>query len=146
PVAQKKRVELQLLEKKLVDRGLDVARIRRKMATFRCETPSWGFGPSGTRFAVFKQPGEARTIYEKLEDAAEVQRLTKICPAVAIHIPWDKVDDYGQLSSFAAEHGVRIGAVNPNVFQDPHYKYGSFGHVCPAIRRQAREHMKECCD
>jgi len=139
------REEWKILEKKLLDRGLDTGSIRRRVAAFRCETPSWGYGPSGTRFGVFPQPGEARTIWEKLEDAAECHRLTQVCPSVAIHIPWDKVDDYDKMKAFAAERGMRIGAVNPNVFQDHDYKYGSFGHSDAKVRQKARAHMQECC-
>ena len=134
-----------LLERKLTDRGLHVPAIRKAIAGFRCETPSWGYGPSGTRFGVFHQPGEARTVYEKLEDAAECQRLTKICPGVALHIPWDKVDDFASLAVFARERGVHLGAINPNVFQDPAYQFGSFGHTDAAVRRKALDHMRECC-
>lgn len=139
------REEWKLLERKLQDRGLDVTAIRTAVANFRCETPSWGYGPSGTRFGVFPQPGEARTIHEKLEDAGECHRLTGVCPTVAVHIPWDKAGDYDALKGFAAQQKVRIGAVNPNVFQDLDYKYGSFGHADERVRRKALEHMQECC-
>lgn len=140
------REEWKLLEKKLRDRGLDMGEIRRRIAGFRCETPSWGYGPSGTRFGVFPQPGEARTIWERLEDAAECHRLTKVCPTVAVHIPWDKASDWGKVQAFAQERGVKIGAVNPNVFQDHAYKYGSFGHCDANVRAKARAHMQECSE
>ena len=84
----------------------------------RIETPSWGYGNSGTRFKTFPAPGAARTVWEKLEDAGEVNRLTGIAPSVALHIPWDKPDDWSNLSSFANDHHIQIGAINPNVFQD----------------------------
>jgi len=108
------------------------------------ETPSWGYADSGTRFKVFRQPGAARTIFEKLQDAAEVHRLTGIAPRVAIHIPWDKVDDYAGLGAYAKSLGVAIGAVNPNLFEDDDYKFGSVTNVSPAIRRKAVAHMEEC--
>ena len=139
------REEYKLLERKLVERGLNVRTIRKAIASFRCETPSWGYGPSGTRFGVFPQAGEAKTIHEKLEDAGECHRLTGVCPAVAVHIPWDKADDYDDLKKFAKSQGVQIGAINPNVFQDHDYKFGSFGHADKAVRKKALEHMKECC-
>src|SRR3954467_13576342 len=82
------------------------------------ELPSWAFGNSGTRFKVFPQPGVPRDPFEKISDAAQVHRLTGICPSVAIHIPWDRVDDYGQLKEHASSLGMEIGAVNPNVFQE----------------------------
>jgi L-rhamnose isomerase/sugar isomerase len=110
------------------------------------ETPSWGYGNSGTRFGVFKQIGAARDIHERLADAAEVHRLTGICPKVAIHIPWDKTSDYKALAAEAKTLGVEIGSVNPNVFQDPAYKLGSFGNPDPQVRGMAMAHMAECTD
>ena len=74
------------------------------------ELPSWAFGNSGTRFKVFGQPGVARDPFEKLEDAAQVHRYTGVAPRVSLHIPWDRVDDYGKLAAHAADLGVRIGA------------------------------------
>jgi len=85
------------------------------------EQPSWAFGNSGTRFAVFAQPGAPRDPFEKLEDAAEVHRHTGVAPSVALHIPWDRVDDWDALREKARELGLRLGAINPNLFQDPEY-------------------------
>lgn len=113
---------------------------------FRVETPSWGYGNSGTRFKVFSWPGAARNLHEKLEDAAEVQKVTGICPSVAIHIPWDRVDDWQEARGYAAQLGLRLGAVNPNLFQENVYRFGSLCHYDPAIRRQAIEHMLECIE
>src|SRR5579875_1302221 len=90
----------------------------------RIETPSWAYGNSGTRFKVFAQPGVPRTPYEKLADAAQVHAFTGVAPSVAIHIPWDAVDDYADLSRHAEQLGVRIGAINPNTFQEDDYKLG----------------------
>jgi L-rhamnose isomerase / sugar isomerase len=112
----------------------------------RVETPSWAYGNSGTRFKVFAQPGAARTIEEKIVDAGMVNRLTGICPTVAIHIPWDQVDDWKALKQFAAEHGVAIGAVNPNLFQDDEYMLGSLAHPAEAVRRRAVKHVVECIE
>src|SRR5688572_5492153 len=86
------------------------------------ETPSWAFGKSGTRFKVFAQEGVPRTAYEKIDDAATVHRFTGVAPSVALHIPWDKVLDYGDLSAHAAAQGVALGTINANVFQDNDYK------------------------
>jgi L-rhamnose isomerase/sugar isomerase len=108
------------------------------------ETPSWGYGDSGTRFGVFPQPGRPRDVFERFDDAAQVQRLTGTAPAVATHFPWDAVDDLGALRAHAAELGLRFGAVNPNVFQDPDYKLGSVGNPDPAIRAKAVEALIEC--
>ena len=110
------------------------------------ETPSWGYGDSGTRFAVFPQPGRPRNVFEKLEDAAEVQRLTGSAPRVALHIPWDAVDDYGALRAHADDLGLGIGAVNPNLFQDPIYKLGSITNPDPGVRRAATDQLLECVE
>lgn len=126
--------------------GVDVGAVMRRLKALEIETPSWGYGNSGTRFKVFKQPGVPRNTFEKIDDAAEVQRLTGACPSVAIHIPWDATDDYGALRQYAEERGIRIGAVNPNVFQDDEYKLGSVTNADPAIRRRAVDHMLECVE
>lgn len=124
--------------------GGNLAAVRQSLLAQRVETPSWGFGNSGTRFAVFGQPGVPRDPYEKLEDAAEVHRLTGICPSVALHIPWDTVDDYADLKRAAAALGLRLGAINPNAFQDPEYKFGSICHHDAAVRRKAVAHLLDC--
>lgn len=110
------------------------------------ETPSWAYGNSGTRFKVFSQPGVPRTPHEKLDDAAQVHRHTGVAPVVALHIPWDKVDDYAALAAYAKERGLRIGAVNANVFQDDDYRLGSVCHPDAAVRRKALDHLLECVD
>ncbi|MEF2279655.1 TIM barrel protein, partial [Deinococcus sp. YIM 134068] len=110
----------------------------------RIETPSWGYGNSGTRFKTFSTPGAARTVHEKIEDAAEVQRLTGIAPSVALHIPWDEVEDYAELRRFAESRGVTLGAINPNVFQDDAYRFGSIAHPDAAVRERALSHLLDC--
>lgn len=110
------------------------------------ETPSWAYGNSGTRFKVFSQPGVPRTPHEKLDDAAQVHRHTGVAPVVALHIPWDKADDYAALAAYAKERGLRIGAVNANVFQDDDYRLGSVCHPDAAVRRKALDHLLECVD
>ncbi len=110
------------------------------------ETPSWAYGNSGTRFKVFAQEGVARNPFEKIEDAAQVHRFTGVAPSVAIHIPWDRVDDYEKLAKHAQDHGVRIGAVNPNTFQEPEYRFGSVCNPDPAVRRKATDHLLECVE
>jgi L-rhamnose isomerase/sugar isomerase len=110
------------------------------------ETPSWGYGDSGTRFAVFPQEGRPRDVFEKLEDAAEVNRLTGTASKVALHIPWDAVEDYQGLRAHANQLGLEIGAVNPNLFQDPIYKLGSITHPDPEVRRSAIDHLLECVE
>ena len=124
--------------------GVDVAAVEAQLRAQRIETPSWGYGNSGTRFRVFPQPGAPRTPFEKFADAAEVHRLTGVCPSVAIHIPWDTVDDFGALRAYAASVGLAIGAINPNLFQDDEYRLGSLCHPDAAIRRRATDHLLEC--
>jgi len=110
------------------------------------ETPSWGYADSGTRFGVFPQPGRPRDTFEKLDDAAEVHRLTGTAPKVALHFPWDTVDDYDDLRAAIESRGLQVGAVNPNLFQDPDYKLGSVTHPDPAVREKAIAHMLECVE
>jgi L-rhamnose isomerase / sugar isomerase len=118
--------------------------ILEPLADLAIETPSWGYGDSGTRFATFQQPGRPRDVFERLDDAAEVHRLTGTAPAVALHFPWDKVDDLAAVRAHAEARGLRIGAVNPNLFQDPDYRLGSVTHPDPAVRRKATDHLLEC--
>jgi L-rhamnose isomerase/sugar isomerase len=110
------------------------------------ETPSWAYGNVGTRFKVFKAPGAARDAYEKVDDAALVHRLTGVAPSVALHIPWDRVDDYSHLAKHASDSGLRIGAINPNVFQDDEYRLGSVCNPDPRVRKKALGHLLECVD
>ena len=118
--------------------------VKRLLRAQHIETPSWAYGNSGTRFKVFAEPGVPRTPYEKIDDAAMVHRLTGVAPTVALHIPWDRVDDYADLASYAKDQGVAIGAINPNVFQDDDYKFGSVCNPDPKVRRKAVEHLLEC--
>ncbi|MCA2226586.1 L-rhamnose isomerase [Nonomuraea aurantiaca] len=120
--------------------------IKDQLRQQRIETPSWAYGNSGTRFKVFAQQGVPRDPYEKLADAAQVHRYTGIAPTVALHIPWDKVDDYADLARHATEQGVTIGAINSNVFQDDDYKLGSVTHPDPEVRRKALRHLLDCVD
>jgi len=138
--------EYTLLAARIVDRGLDLEAIERALAAFTIETPSWGYGDSGTRFGVFPQPGRPRSVYERIEDAAEVNRLTGSASGVALHFPWDQVDDYGALRRHIEEAGLTVGAVNPNLFQDPDYKLGSVTNPDPAVRAKAVEHLLECVE
>ncbi|GLZ00153.1 L-rhamnose isomerase [Actinoplanes sp. NBRC 103695] len=120
--------------------------VKRALAAQRIETPSWAFGNSGTRFKVFAQAGVPRSPEEKIADAAVVHRFTGVAPTVALHIPWDKVDDYAALSAYAQEQGVELGAINTNVFQDDDYKLGSVTNPDPGIRRKATDHLLEAVD
>jgi len=124
----------------------DDSSVKAALRQQRIELPSWAFGNSGTRFKVFGQPGVPRTPYEKLADAAQVHAVTGVAPSVALHIPWDAVDDYADLAKHAADHGVRIGTINANVFQDDDYKLGSVCNPDPRVRRKALDHLLECVD
>jgi L-rhamnose isomerase / sugar isomerase len=117
-----------------------------RLAAVSIELPSWAFGSSGTRFRVFPSAGTARTVQEKVADAAQVHRCTGAAPSVALHIPWDRVDDYGVLADFAAGLGVRLGAINSNTFQDEAYRLGSLASQDPRVRRKAVDHHLECID
>ncbi len=120
--------------------------VKDALRTQQIELPSWAFGNSGTRFKVFSQPGVPRTPWEKAQDAAQVHRFTGVAPAMAVHIPWDKVDDYAALAGHAAGLGIRIGTVNANVFQDDDYKLGSVCNPDPRVRKKAVAHLLECVD
>jgi L-rhamnose isomerase/sugar isomerase len=116
------------------------------LRTQRIELPSWAFGNSGTRFKVFAQKGVPRTPYEKIDDAAQVNRFTGVAPTVALHIPWDKVDDYDDLARHAQEKGVALGTINSNTFQDDDYIFGSITHSDKRIRQKAIDHHFDCID
>lgn len=120
--------------------------IKATLKAQRIETPSWGYGNSGTRFKVFAAPGAARTVHEKIEDAAFIHKLSGIAPSVALHIPWDRVDDWAALRQFAEGKGIKIGAINPNVFQEEDYKLGSLCNPAASVRQRAVDHMAECCE
>ncbi len=120
--------------------------VRRALRSQTVEVPSWAYGNSGTRFKVFAQAGVPRDPYEKIADAAQVNQYTGVAPKVSLHIPWDRVDDYGKLASYAADLGLRIGAINANVFQDNDYMLGSVTNPDPRVRRKATDHLLECVD
>ncbi|MGW3420521.1 L-rhamnose isomerase [Streptomyces phaeochromogenes] len=124
----------------------ELAAVKAALKTQAVETPSWAYGNSGTRFKVFAQPGVPRDPFEKLDDAAKVHEFTGAAPTVAMHIPWDKVEDYGALAKHAEERGLKLGAINSNTFQDDDYKLGSICHPDAAVRRKALDHLLECID
>jgi L-rhamnose isomerase/sugar isomerase len=121
-------------------------KIFRALETFRVEIPSWGFANTGTRFGKFTQPAAAATTEEKFSDAGEVHRYTGVCPTIALHVLWDcpeGVASAKKITAFAARYGVQPGSINPNLFQDQIYKFGSFGNPDPAIRARALQHTKD---
>jgi L-rhamnose isomerase / sugar isomerase len=116
------------------------------LETFRIELPSWGFANTGTRFGKFIQPAAATTTEEKFSDAGQVHLLTGACPTVALHVLWDCPDGVhsaSEIKKYADRYGVQPGSINPNLFQDQEYKYGSFGNPDAAIRQRALQHTKE---
>src|SRR5690242_13455894 len=121
--------------------------IFRALDAFHIELPSWGFANTGTRFGKFNQPAAATSTAEKFSDAGFVHRMTGVCPTIALHVLWDLPNgaaDCAEVQRLAAEHGLRPGSINPNVFQDQHYKYGSLGNPDAAIRQTALDHILEC--
>ncbi|TFD61285.1 L-rhamnose isomerase [Cryobacterium sp. Hh7] len=120
--------------------------ITTQLAAQAIELPSWAFGNSGTRFRVFTTPGTPRTIQEKISDAAQVHKFTGLAPSVALHIPWDKVDDYAALRRYADDQGLQLGTVNSNTFQDDAYKFGGLTHTNTATRQKAIDHHFDCLD
>ncbi len=136
--------EYETLANRLRSRGVDVAGVERSLKRLAIETPSWGYGDSGTRFATFPQPGRPRDVFERLEDAAAVHRLTGTAPSVALHFPWDEVEDLAALRAHLDHLGLRVGAINPNLFQDPDYRLGSLTNPDAGIRHKALDHLLGC--
>jgi L-rhamnose isomerase / sugar isomerase len=138
--------DYQSLVDRLSKRDIDIEAVKTKLKEQKIETPSWGYGNSGTRFKTFAYPGAASTVHEKIADAAMINRLTGVCPSVALHIPWDKTDDWAGLKQYASDLGITIGAINTNTFQADIYKFGSICHPDAAIRRIAIDHHLECVE
>jgi len=138
----------ELLAEDLTQQGIDIDAVKARLKAQKIETPSWGYANSGTRFKAFAWPGAAVTTREKLDDAAMVHKMTGIAPSVALHIPWDKPEDndYTAMREYAEAQGIKLGAINPNVFQDDEYRLGSFGNPDPGIREMALDHILECCE
>ncbi len=110
---------------------------------FAIEVPSWGFADTGTRFGKFPQAAAAATIEEKIEDAGRVHALTGACPTMAVHVLWDFVEgaDPREVAQLAAQHGIEIGSINPNLFQHAEYKFGSACSPDPVARKMATQHV-----
>lgn len=129
-----------------IPRRLTAAAVER-LCKFMVEVPSWGFADTGTRFGKFHQPAAAITIEDKLDDAGQVQAFTKAAPSVAVHVLWDFPNGFDPaVIRYARKQGVKIGAINPNVFQDQCYKWGSVTNRDPAIRAQALQHFYDSID
>ena len=122
-------------------------KVRDALDHLSIELPSWGFANTGTRFGKFMQAAAAGTIEEKFSDAALVQKLTGVCPTIALHVEWDLpngLSDVSHIQKLAAQHGIQPGSINPNLFQDQEYKHGSVTNSDPGIRRKAVDHMLAC--
>ena len=136
--------QYQLLAVQLEARGVDVQKIKSRLKNQRIETPSWGYSNSGTRFGTYKQAGSAVTIEEKVADAAQVHRYTGVAPSIAVHVLWDfpkGMSDCQDLASYAESLGMSIGAINPNLFEDRDYAFGSITNEDGAVRKKAVRHM-----
>lgn len=139
------------LARTLSRRGIDIEAITRQVAAFAVAVPTWGVGTGGTRFARFPGPGEPRGIFDKLEDCAVINQLTRATPTVSPHFPWDVVSDYAELKGLASSLGLGFDAVNSNTFQDQpgqpvSYKFGSLSHTDKAVRDLAVAHNVECIE
>jgi len=141
--------DYQALGQALARRHVDIDAVTRAVAAFSVAIPSWGVGTGGTRFARFPGAGEPRNVFEKLEDCAVIQALTRATPRVSLHLPWDRTEDLAALKEQATAAGLGFDAVNSNTFQDQvgqplSYKYGSLTHTDPAVRAQAVAHNLDC--
>src|SRR5919204_1460841 len=119
-------------------------RVHAALDGFRIELPSWGFANTGTRFGKYLQPAAAVTIDEKFSDAQQVHQLTGVCPTLALHVLWDLpngLDDIDRIGALAEKYGVKPGSINPNLFEDQSYKFGSFGNPDEATRARALQHV-----
>src|SRR6185437_3422125 len=125
---------------------MDETAVLERLRRLEIETPSWGYGNSGTRFHVYPWPGAARSVRERIDDAALVHELTGCCPSVALHIPWDRVDDWAELRGYARDRGLRVGAINPNTFGEDEFRLGSFCSPDARVRARAVDHCRECIE
>ncbi len=137
--------DLEAISERLDRRGIDAEAVIDRIGTFEVAVPSWALGTGGTRFGRFPIEGEPRNVYEKMDDTAVIQKLTRATPRVSLHIPWDEPDDVDRLKAHADDRGLGFDAVNSNTFQDQpdqehSYKFGSFSHTDPAVRQQAVDH------
>ncbi|BEP13985.1 L-rhamnose isomerase [Acidothermaceae bacterium B102] len=125
---------------------MDTCTVKDELRRQWVEMPSWAFGNSGTRFKVFAQAGVARDPYEKIDDAAQVLKYTGVAKSVSLHIPWDLVHDFSALRGHAEGQGLKLGAINANVFQENEYMLGSVTNPDPGVRRKAIDHLLHCVD
>ncbi len=143
-MCDKRQTEYSILAEKVAARGVDIGQVKASLKAQVIETPSWGYSDAGTRFGTVRQPGAAVTLEEKIADAAQAHKFTGVAPLVAVHVLWDfpnGIADCDKVAKFAESQGVKIGAINPNVFQDPDYTFGSITNEKPEIRDKALNHI-----
>jgi len=135
-----------VLATSLSDKGIDPEAVKDRIRLLVIELPSWAVGNSGTRYGVFRQPGAARSIWEKVDDCAEIQRVVGICPVMASHVNWDKTDDgrYDPVRQYAQQKGLRIGTVHPNTFLGQQFKLGSICNPFEDVRQSTIDHFVDC--
>ena len=135
-----------LLAEALADRGVEVSGVKERLARQVIELPSWAVGNSGTRYGTFRSEGAAATIWDKVDDCAEIQRVVGVCPVMASHVLWDLTEDgrYGPVRKYAAERGLAIGTVHPNTFMGQQFRYGSICSPLPEVRAGAVAHFRDC--
>ena len=143
--------DYETLGEQLARRNIDIAKVSAQVASFGVAIPSWGVGTGGTRFARFPGQGEPRHVFDKLEDCGVIQQLARATPAVSLHIPWDKCNDWSELRQAASAQGLTFDAINSNTFSDQKdqahsYKFGSLSHTDAATRAQAVAHNIECIE
>ncbi|GAB5450816.1 MAG: L-rhamnose catabolism isomerase [Halioglobus sp.] len=139
------------LGNQLARTGADIETITARAIEFEVAVPSWGVGTGGTRFARFPGPGEPRDVFEKLDDCAVINDLSRLTSSISPHFPWDAVDDFGALIEKSANLGLTWDSINSNTFQDQpgqahSYKYGSLSHTDAATREQAIAHNLQCIE
>jgi L-rhamnose isomerase / sugar isomerase len=140
--------EFRFLSESFQEKGVEVEQLLKKLDGFQVAIPSWALGTGGTRFGRFPAGGEPRNLEEKMHDVALLDRMSRCCSSISLHIPWDIPSDGRAIRSLANDLGLRFDAVNSNTFQDQpeqplSYRYGSLSHADKAVRRQAIDHNLE---
>jgi L-rhamnose isomerase/sugar isomerase len=135
-----------LLAETLGERNLDIEVMKTRLKEMVIELPSWAVGNSGTRYGTFREDGAAVSIWDKIDDCAEIQRVVGICPVMASHVLWDVTEDgkYEPVRKYAAEKGLRIGTVHPNTFMGQQFQFGSICSPVKAVRDSTIDHFKDC--
>ncbi len=134
------------MEEQIQNKGLSLKGIKKSLKEQVIELPSWAVGNSGTRYGTFRDPGAARTIWDKIDDCAEIQRHVGISPVMASHVLWDVTDDgkYTPVKEYAEEKGMKIGTVHPNTFMGQQFRFGSICNPFEEVRQNTLEHFRDC--